>query len=189
MRFSDFPSLRQEFPFRSLESARDRFPVTPLSDQSAGQPMPYSSGTTGRPKGIIRHSAQPSQPFDAVNPMAVTGLTHFGFKPLESVYVSPGPLYHSSPIGWTMAIHAIGGTVVVLEKFDAEAVLRLIEKYQCTTGHFVATHFVRMLKLPQQIREKYSTKSLVRIFHSAAPTPVEVKKRMIEWFGPIIQEF
>ena len=149
------------------------------------------SGTTGRPKGIIRitNSSDTIPPFDGINTMAVTGMNNFGWRPMESIYISPGPLYHSSPIGWTMAVHSIGGTTVILEKFDSEAVLWMIEKYKCTTGHFVSTHFVRLLKLPKGVREKYNVSSLVKIFHSAAPTPVEVKKAMIAWFGPIIQEF
>lgn len=181
-----------EFPFKSLDAERAKYPTTPIADQSAGSSTPYSSGTTGKPKGIIRlppKGAPEILPYDGPNSMANMGMNLFGWKPLESVYISPGPLYHSSPIGWTMGMQAIGGTTVIMERFDAEAVLRLIDQYKCTTGHFVATHFVRMLKLPEEVRRKYSLKSLVKIFHSAAPTPVLVKKAMIEWLGPIIQEF
>ncbi|KAI9006789.1 long-chain fatty-acid-CoA ligase [Hyaloraphidium curvatum] len=179
-------------PWKPLETERDRFPPTPIADQSAGQPMPYSSGSTGRPKGIHRlppPGAPAEPPFDGINPSAVTGMRLFGFEPYKSVYISPGPLYHSSPIGWTMAVQSIGGTVVIMEKFDAEALLALIERYRCTTGHFVATHFVRLLKLPQAVRAKYDLSSLVKIFHSAAPTPADVKRAMIAWIGPKIQEF
>lgn len=119
--------------------------------------------------------------FDGTNQLCIMGLALFGFKPFETVYLSPAPLYHAAPIGWTMAIHSIGGTCVIMEKFDEVKALELIEKHKCTTGQFVPTHFIRMLKMPAEKRLKYDVSSLKGIFHAAAPCPVPVKKAMIEW--------
>jgi long-chain acyl-CoA synthetase len=174
-------------PYRSFETARAAFPTTPIDDQSAGGAMLYSSGTTGRPKGVRR--AAPVDPaIDAPNPLTTLGQALYGWTP-DSVYLSPAPLYHAAPLGWSMAVQAMGGTVVMMERFDAEDALRFIEQYKVTTAQWVPTHFVRMLKLPQEVRARYDMSSLKAVFHAAAPCPVPVKEQMIAWWGPIVHEY
>jgi fatty-acyl-CoA synthase len=107
----------------------------------------------------------------------------------ESTYLSPAPLYHAAPIHWTMGVHWLGGTVVVMEKFDAETALGLIERHRVTHAQMVPTMFVRMLKLDDAVRAKYDLSSLQQVIHAAAPCPVDVKRRMIDWWGPIVSEF
>jgi long-chain acyl-CoA synthetase len=157
----------------------------PISD---GSEMLYSSGTTGRPKAVRR-------------PLPEDGNGSWGQKVLEyalaqrydmtssSVYLSPAPLYHAAGINYTMAVHRVGAASILMRKFDAEAVLRLIEEHRVTHAQFVPTMFVRMLKLPQAVREKYDVSSLSCVIHAAAPCPVDVKHQMMEWFGPIIHEY
>ena len=105
------------------------------------------------------------------------------------MYLSPAPLYHAAPIAWSMGIQRRGGTVVLMERFDAEQALALIERYGVTCGQFVPTMFVRMLKLPKETRESYDVSSLRSVVHAAAPCPVDVKQQMMEWWGPIIYEY
>jgi acyl-CoA synthetase (AMP-forming)/AMP-acid ligase II len=107
----------------------------------------------------------------------------------NAIYLSPAPLYHAAPLRWSMTVHKIGGTVVVMEKFDPEAALATIEKYKITDGQFVPTHFVRMLKLPEEVRKKYDVSTLKCAIHAAAPIPVPVKEAMIEWWGPVLYEY
>ncbi|MFM5894539.1 MAG: AMP-binding protein, partial [Novosphingobium sp.] len=107
----------------------------------------------------------------------------------RTVYLSPAPLYHAAPLRWSMTVHKIGGTVVVMEKFDPEAALAAIEKYKVTDSQFVPTHFVRMLKLPEEVRAKYDVSSLKCAIHAAAPCPVPIKQAMIEWWGPVLYEY
>ncbi|MDE2487625.1 MAG: acyl-CoA synthetase [Alphaproteobacteria bacterium] len=177
-----------EAPFASFEEARAGFPTTPIADESAGGAMLYSSGTTGRPKGVKRAHV-PDAPLDAPNPLAGLGQMLYGWSPETTVYLSPAPLYHAAPLGWSMAVQAMGGTVIMMERFDAEDALRFIQQYKATTAQWVPTHFVRMLKLPQEVRAKYDVSSLVGVFHAAAPCPVPVKEQMIAWWGPIIHEY
>jgi long-chain acyl-CoA synthetase len=112
----------------------------------------------------------------------------FGFSG-DSLYLSPAPLYHAAPLRWCMTVQKIGGTVIVMEKFDPEAALALIEQYKITCGQFVPTHFVRMLKLPEQVRARYDVSSMKSAVHAAAPCPVPVKAQMIAWWGPVIFEY
>jgi long-chain acyl-CoA synthetase len=174
-------------PYRSLEDARAPFPTTPIADESAGRAMLYSSGTTGRPKGVKRAGAV-DPAIDAPNPLAMLGQALYGWTP-NTIYLSPAPLYHAAPLGWSMAVHALGGTVVMMERFDAEDALRFIEQYKITSAQWVPTHFVRMLKLPPEARERYDMSSLKAVFHAAAPCPVPVKEQMIAWWGPIVHEY
>lgn len=178
-------------PFESFEAARAQMPEARIADESLGSAMLYSSGTTGRPKGVRRGAAglAPVEGvIDAPNPLAMIGATLYGWNP-DSIYLSPAPLYHAAPLGWTMAMHAVGGTIVVMEKFDEEAALGLIERHRVTTAQWVPTHFVRMLKLPPETRARYDLSSLKAVFHAAAPCPVPVKQQMIEWWGPIVHEY
>jgi long-chain acyl-CoA synthetase len=174
-------------PFESFEAARAAFPETPIADESAGQAMLYSSGTTGRPKGVKRAIVADTA-IDTPSPLTGLGQMLYGWTP-DSLYLCPAPIYHAAPLGFTMAMMGLGGTVVVMEHFDPEEALRLIEKYKITTAQWVPTHFVRMLKLPEETRAKYDISSLTGVFHAAAPCPVPVKEAMIQWWGPIINEY
>jgi long-chain acyl-CoA synthetase len=162
-------------------------PAIPIPDECEGDIMLYSSGTTGRPKGIKR---------------PVSG-TAFGEHPdipghwlrellgmaEGDVYLCPAPLYHAAPLAWTMSCHRSGATVVVMERFEAEQALRLIEAQRVTHSQWVPTMFVRMLKLPALARSAYDLSSLRWAVHAAAPCPVPVKRAMISWWGPILFEF
>lgn len=131
-------------------------PDTPISDEAPGVDMLYSSGTTGRPKGIKIELKD--EPIDAVNSLVQLAAGLFGFND-KTVYLSPAPLYHAAPLRWCMTTHRLGGTVIVMEKFDPEQALKLIEKYKVTASQWVPTHFVRMLKLPEDVRRKYDISS------------------------------
>jgi long-chain acyl-CoA synthetase len=172
--------------WESYEKATADHPPHRIDDECEGEWMLYSSGTTGRPKGIYRPAT----------------LAAFGTNPdqLErfmggldfregDVYLSPAPLFHSAPLAWTMAVHRRGGTAIVMERFDAGTALALIERYGVTHTQMVPTMFVRMLKLPAQERARYDLSTLRAVVHAAAPCPVQVKKEMIDWWGPIIFEY
>ena len=163
--------------FSSYEQARDRQPATPIADASSGQFMLYSSGTTGVPKGV-RHKLPEESVGENPSPLIGLGKALYGFHP-DMVYLSPAPLYHAAPLRWSMAVQQLGGTVVVMERFDAEAALAAIEKYRVTHAQWVPTHFIRMLKLPEEVRARYGTSSLQAVWHAAAPCPIPVKRAMI----------
>lgn len=160
-------------------------PDTPIDDEIEGDLLQYSSGTTGRPKGIKRQLPH-VPPEDA--PGMMSALVSFWLDP-DAVYLSPAPLYHTAPSVWSMTIQAGGITTVVMEKFDAEGTLDAIQRHRVTHGQFVPVMFVRMLKLPQKVRDSYDLSSLKRVMHAAAPCPVEIKKQMMDWWGPIIDEY
>ena len=171
----------------SAEDALAAMPASPIADERAGVDMLYSSGTTGQPKGV--KLPLPEDPaIDQANALVGLTMMAFGIKP-DSVYLSPAPLYHAAPLRWSMTIQKLGGTVVVMEKFDPELALAAIEKYQITDSQFVPTHFVRMLKLPEEVRRKYDVSTLKCAIHAAAPCPVPVKRAMIEWWGPVLYEY
>jgi len=157
-----------------------------LTEQPRGGDMLYSSGTTGRPKGIKPPLLEISveQPGDPL-----TGLVGAAFGVNDSdVYLSPAPIYHAAPLRWCGAVHAFGGTVVMMEKFDATAALEAIEKHQVTIAQMVPTMFVRMLQLGDA-KDKYDVSSLRLLIHAAAPCPPEAKKAMIDWVGPTLVEY
>lgn len=172
--------------FARLEDSLDAQPTARIADESSGRDMLYSSGTTGRPKGII--GPLPEGPID--QPDALTALVGmlYGFGP-DMVYLSPAPLYHAAPLRYCLAAHKFGGTVVVMEKFDPEFFLAQIEARKVTHSQVVPTMFVRMLKLPEETRTRFDLSSLQGIIHAAAPCPIEVKEKMIEWLGPKIFEY
>ena len=160
-------------------------PTTPIADEIEGDLLQYSSGTTGRPKGIqreLRHIA----PSEAAAPLAA--IVAFWACP-DAVYLSPAPLYHTAPNVWSMSMQAAGIPVVVLERFDAEGALDAIARHRVTHGQFVPVMFTRMLKLPEAVCNSYDVSSLQRVIHAAAPCPIDVKKQMIDWWGPIVDEY
>ncbi|WP_294138308.1 acyl-CoA synthetase [Sphingomonas sp.] len=161
-------------------------PTGRIDDESPGTDLLYSSGTTGRPKGVM--PALPTGSIDAGTPLTRMGAGLYGMSE-DTVYLSTSPLYHAAPLRWAMAVLQLGGTVVVMERFDPEEALRLIERHAITHATFVPTHFIRMLKLDEQTRAKYDVSSLHAVVHAAAPCPVPVKHAMIDWFGPIVHEY
>lgn len=158
-----------------------------LADQPRGSDMMYSSGTTGRPKGV-KQAMLPIEVDQPGDPITALLGGPFRVGPGD-VYLQPAPVYHAAPLKWSGAIHALGGTVVMMEKFDAEHALATIEKHGVTCAQFVPTMFVRMLQLPDDVRRKYSHQNLRMAVHAAAPCPPDVKQAMIEWWGPIVFEY
>jgi acyl-CoA synthetase (AMP-forming)/AMP-acid ligase II len=159
--------------------------VPPLSD---GSEMLYSSGTTGRPKAVRRPLPLDGNGSWAQGVLEQALSRNYGMSP-SSVYLSPAPLYHAAGVNYTMAVHRVGAASILMPRFDPETVLRLIQDHRVTHAQFVPTMFVRMLKLPAQVREAYDVSSLECVIHAAAPCPVDVKHRMMEWFGPIVHEY
>lgn len=162
---------------------------TPLEDECEGSNMVYSSGTTGRPKGIkipFIHG-----PLGEGNGAAgVPGLVQFFLEAdKNSIFLSPAPLYHAAPLYWSQGYVRIGATVVIMKKFDPESALRALEKYQVTQSQWVPTMFVKMLKLDEAIRNRYDVSSLQVAVHAAAPCPISVKDTMMSWWGDIVHEY
>lgn len=173
--------------FVAMERHAQVFPATPVADEMAGTDMLYSSGTTGRPKGI-RPPLERGLPIDGDNVLAQIAKALSGAGE-DSVYLSPAPLYHAAPLRWCMTFTRFGATLIVMEKFDPEDYLRLVEKYRVSHSQLVPTMFVKMLKLPDDVRRKYDLSSLKFAIHAAAPCPIPVKEQMIAWWGPIIDEY
>ncbi|MEY2566685.1 MAG: long-chain acyl-CoA synthetase [Actinomycetota bacterium] len=173
-------------PWESYAEATAKYPAEHVADEELGAAMLYSSGTTGRPKGILRplpdvHPGTPLPLMDFVKFM-------FGFR--EGMrYLSPAPLYHSAPQASVAAAIRLGATAVIMERFDPAQFLQLVEAHRITHSQMVPTMFSRLLKLPDEVREKADVSSLEAIVHAAAPCPVPVKQQMIEWWGPIIREY
>jgi long-chain acyl-CoA synthetase len=167
--------------FESLEEAMVAEASEPLPDPVHGTTMLYTSGTTGRPKGV--HRPPPAAPAAALN--------LFGYDDAGgSVHLCTGPLYHAAPLAFSLSMPlAFGATVVLMDHWDAEEALRLVDEHKVTHTHMVPTMFHRLLSLPDDVRARYDTTSLRNVLHGAAPCPVPVKRRMIEWLGPIIVEY
>ena len=172
--------------WESFERARDAQPATPIEDECQGGYMFYSSGTTGRPKGIAHPFAR--LPLEVDENVA-------GFLPKLAglgegeVVLVPGPLFHSAASNWLVALMHTGATIVLMQRFDAEAALRLIEQHRVAFVQFVPTHLTRMLRLPDEVRLRYDVSSLKAVVHAAAPCPVELKRTVIQWLGPILFEY
>ncbi len=161
-------------------------PGTPLSEEREGFSMLYSSGTTGHPKGVRRELSH--DPFGTSATLTPMLERIMDFKEGD-VYLSPAPLYHSAPLVWSMTVQRMGGSVVVMDKFDPTRCLELIDKHKVTHAQFVPTMFVRLLKLTDDERTAHDLTSLRSVVHAAAPCAPEVKRRMIEWWGPVIHEY
>jgi long-chain acyl-CoA synthetase len=169
-----------------LGEAASRFPDTPIADEALGTAMLYSSGTTGRPKGVLR--PLPQLPAWGELPLFEFLTEQWRYRD-GMVYLSPAPLYHAAPQAAVSLAIRIGGTAVIMERFDPERFLELVERYRVTHSQLVPTMFSRMLKLPEQVQRRYDLSSLECAVHAAAPCPIPVKEQMIEWWGPIIDEY
>ena len=168
-------------------SAVAAMPDTPIADERAGVDMLYSSGTTGRPKGV--RVALPEDPaIAAPNVLMQLAQALYGLNG-DTIYLSPAPLYHAAPLRWSMTVMRLGGTVVMMRHFDPEAALAAIERYKVTASQWVPTHFVRMLKLDPAARAAHDLSTLKVAIHAAAPCPVPVKHAMIDWWGPVLFEY
>ena len=175
--------LADHEPFDAAIAAMD---TTPQPNRLETNDMLYSSGTTGRPKGV--KSAPVEAPLGAGDGVTMFCRMLFGTDE-NTVYLSPGPLYHAAPLRFCRAVLRSGGAVVVMERFDPESALAAIEKYSITSSQWVPTMFIRMLKLPDEIKARYDLSSLQNAVHAAAPCPIAAKEQMIDWWGPIIHEY
>lgn len=183
----DLPKAQPKGPvFHSFEDAVAPYPTTPIADESLGTPMLYSSGTTGRPKGILRPLPD-NKPEDPL-PLYLFLNNLWQYRD-DMIYLSPAPLYHSAPQAATGLTIRQGGTVIIMERFDPEEYLDLIPQHKVTHSQLVPTMFSRMLKLPEERRVKADLSSLEIAIHAAAPCPAKVKEQMIDWWGPIIHEY
>jgi len=172
--------------FESYQVAVADQPAEPISDETEGTDMLYSSGTTGRPKGI-------KTPFESKpigTPSTMIGLLKGLYSADEdSVYLSPAPLYHAAPLRFNMAMLRLGATCVLMESFDAVEAIRLIERHRVTVSQWVPSMFVRMFKLSEEERSRHDLSSLKSAIHAAAPCPIEIKQQMIDWWGEVIVEY
>ncbi len=174
--------------FRSLEELRDGHSDAPPDARFAGQFMQYTSGTTGRPKGILREIA-PADP-DQIATLYASHLLRFGIEPGKgNVHLCSSPLYHTAPLAFSYFALHFEHPVVLMARFDPEAALGLIERHRVTTTHMVPTQFHRLLLLRGEVKRRYDVSSLRQVLHAAAPCPVDVKRRMLAWWGPVIYEY
>ncbi len=173
-------------PYESYDAAVAAYPADAVPDEELGAAMLYSSGTTGRPKGILR--PLPETPPSVPLPIMEFVKHIFGFRE-RMVYLSPAPLYHSAPQASVATALRLGSTAVIMEHFDPAEFLWLVERYRVTNSQMVPTMFSRLLKLPEEVRRSADVSSLEHIVHAAAPCPIPVKEQMIAWWGPIILEY
>jgi len=172
--------------YDSYEEAVAASSSVELPEMVDGVDMLYSSGTTGVPKGVA--NKLPGTPLGQAPGVVTLCQLLFGFDE-STVYLSPAPLYHAAPLRFVRATHQVGGTAVVMEHFDAEEYLSLVQRHRVTASQVVPTMFIRMLKLPAEVRGSYDVGSLRTVIHAAAPCPVETKRSIIEWWGPIVHEY
>ncbi|MEM9060024.1 MAG: AMP-binding protein [Pseudomonadota bacterium] len=172
--------------YEALEDAMERQAAVLPENPQEGIDMLYSSGSTGRPKGVLR--ARPDCVFgdDPDNARPIFNLNGLD---ADTVYLNPAPLYHAAPLRWTIGVLRRGGRVVNMGRFDAQASLDLVAEHRVTHIQFVPTMMIRLLKLPETVRNSADISSIRRIVHAAAPMPVEAKKQFIDWWGPIVDEY
>jgi long-chain acyl-CoA synthetase len=169
------------------DTALDATPRDPGLVETLGGRLLFSSGTTGRPKPFRVHP-QDRHPADA--PVRSGGLMRsLGFTGTGDVLLVPGPAYHAGPLGFLQSVHQLGGTVVLMERFDAEGALAAIERYGVTHSQWVPTMFVRLLRLPEAVRTRYDLSTHRVAVHAAAPCPPDVKRAVLDWWGPIVHEY
>ena len=173
--------------WRSWDAAIAAMPAAPIADEITGYAMLYSSGTTGQPKGVKRPFLD--EKLGTMLPLADLLCRRMCGLDADSIYLSPAPLYHAAPLLFTGTAAAVGATAIIMERFDAEDFLSLVERHRVTHTQLVPTMFVRLLKLPEAVRRRYDLSSLKTAVHAAAPCPVEVKRQMIDWWGPILVEY
>jgi long-chain acyl-CoA synthetase len=172
-------------PLSGLESGR---PATPPEERTAGAPMQYTSGTTGRPKGVRRPLTGAAPEAVAERNAGFLGL--FGIQPFhDNVHICGSPLYHTAVLVWASGSVQIGHTVVLMDKWDPEEMLRLIERHRVTQSHMVPTQLNRLLALPAEVRARYDVSSLRSMVHGAAPCPNDTKQKMIDWWGPVLIDY
>ncbi len=172
--------------YESYEAALAAHRPEPIPDEIEGADLLYSSGTTGRPKGV--KLALGTLPLGAPNSLTLLATALYRMSP-DTVYLSPAPLYHAAPLRFNLTVQRMGGTCIIMEHFDPEEYLRLVERYRVTHTQLVPTMFVRMLKLPEDVRRRHDLSSLQVAIHAAAPCPIQVKEQMIAWWGPVIMEY
>ena len=161
-----------------------KFDDSDITKPVAGRSMLYTSGTTGRPKGVFRKENPPPSKTEQLT------LDTAAFDPDSDFSICPGPAYHAAPLGLNINISLMAGVgVYLMDKWDAEKMLSLIDQYKCTHTHMVATMFHRILRLPEETKSRYDLSSMRWILHGAAPCPVEVKQGMMDWMGPILYEY
>ena len=177
--------------YESYEESIASMPEEPVEDECQGGSMLYSSGTTGRPKGIYRELQLNPLPYTQEEDDLGLGRVVEGIYGGDenTVYLSPAPLYHSAPLGFNTGFLSLGGTSIVMEKFDPEAALKAIQDYKVTHSQWVPTMFVRFLKTDESLRSAYDLSSHKVAIHAAAPCPIEIKENMINWWGPILFEY
>lgn len=174
--------------FGSYATLRDSQPTADPGRRTIGDVMNYTSGTTGNPKGVYRPLAGCSPEEAALGLCGILFL--FGVQPHDdNVHIVGSPLYHTAVLRYSGASIHLGHTVVLMDKWLPEEMLRLIERYRVTTSHMVPTQFHRLLALPEEVRARYDVSSLRHMIHAAAPCPVDVKRQMIEWWGDAIDEY
>ena len=172
--------------FESWDEAVAQQPTSPIADESVGTPMLYSSGTTGQPKGVL--TMNDVTDINEMHPNMAAFAAIFSFDE-NTLYLSPAPLYHAAPLHYNNLVLAMAGTTIVMEKFDPEQALKLIEEHKVSHSQWVPIMFVRMLKQPAVLRSEYDCSSMQVAIHAAAPCPIEIKEQMIAWWGPVIFEY